>query len=121
MLPVAAGLWKFIGNTKNDRNPSWPTVQRRVTFEPANGNVLPPRVLTFEGNYESYVVLNNVNGGLGVASFTWAAKIKAYDLDNGPLFNWVSTNDAENQRYSKAGMHLFLHTATSIYESIIYI
>ena len=97
--PVAVGPWTFSGHTRNVRHPTWPTVERNVTFEAIDG-YYPNSVgvLSLRGHINSYVELKNIDGGLEVTSFTWAAKLYPRDQAEGPLFHWVSNDVATNER-----------------------
>jgi len=69
------------------------------------------KVLSLEGNTESYVELTN-NGDLIVTSFTWSADVYP-ELGDGPLFNWISAPPAPADDYW--GTHIW------IYQSLLYV
>ena len=82
------GLWTFIDQAVNLRNPSASITTFNTPFAPAV-SVSSTNVISFLGHKGSYVMLANT-GELAVSSFTWSAMIFPESDREGPLFAWVS-------------------------------
>ena len=100
-LSASVGFWKFIGEVSNLRNASAVVTMYNTPFVPA----VPggPDVISFLGQLDSYVVLEN-NGDLAVSSFTWAAKVFPENTI-GPLFEWHLNSD----KCWHFGPHMWIH------------
>ena len=87
-VPASIGLWTFIDQAINLRNPSANITTSNTPFVLA----LPgdsTNVISFLGFKDSYVLLEN-RGDLTVSSFTWSTMIFQNGIAQGPLFSWWS-------------------------------
>ena len=81
MFTASVGLWTFIDQATNLRNPSANITTLNTPFVPAvpGGSAI---VISFFGNKDSYILLENT-GDLAVSSFTWLAMIFPEGTANG--------------------------------------
>ena len=85
---VNVGLWTFIDEAVNLRNPSANITTFNTPFVPAvpGGNT---NVISFLGHKDSYILMENTKE-LTMSSFTWSAMIFPERYTSGPLFTWWS-------------------------------
>ena len=96
LIAAAIGLWTFIDQAINLRNPTANITTFNTPFVPAvpGGST---NVMSFLGHKGSYVLLENT-GDLAVSSFTWSAIIFPESIEGGPLLVWWSDSLQCEQR-----------------------